>query len=104
MADSLRDWLLKARPDFCVFPLKGNPFYLEATVATGTSAAEEAGAARTAAVRDAVNQIKTKNFFLWVRQGVDVKFGFVAKHRGIWPIVFAWGSRATCRGPHGTAP
>lgn len=39
-------------------------------------------------LRREVNKLKAERDILILREGSDMKFGFIAKHRGIWPV--AW--------------
>ena len=57
-----------SRPDFLVTPVTGGPFYLEATAVAGVSEQEEAAAAIKGVVQDAINRIKTNDFFLLVTE------------------------------------
>ncbi|MCL4264518.1 MAG: hypothetical protein KJ069_14940 [Anaerolineae bacterium] len=55
------------RPDFLVEPMSGEPFYLEALVATKESAAEAAARSRVNTVYDVINRkVNTSDFFLWL--------------------------------------
>lgn len=54
------------RPDFRADPSDGNPFYLEASLATGKSDAERAAEQRKAEVYDLLDDLSSENFFLGV--------------------------------------
>ncbi len=54
-------------PDFLVEPDSGEPFYLEAVVATDESAMEAAGQARMNAVYDVLDQMESPNVFIGIR-------------------------------------
>jgi hypothetical protein len=55
------------RPDFLVEPISGEPFYLEAAIATTESANEAAARSRMNTVYDVINRkVDTSNFFLWL--------------------------------------
>jgi hypothetical protein len=54
------------RPDFRVTPPAGDPFYLEAVLATGESEAAAAAKARLNSVYDALNALESPNFFISV--------------------------------------
>jgi hypothetical protein len=57
----------KKRPDFLVEPISGEPFYLEAAIATKESANEAAAQSRVNTVYDVINRkVDTANFFLWL--------------------------------------
>lgn len=53
-----------ARPDFLASPRDGEPFYLEATVATGKSDEERAADRRKARVYDLLDDLESPNFLL----------------------------------------
>lgn len=55
------------RPDFLVHPLSGEPFYLEAIVATDRSSAAAGAETRMNEVYDAINDLESPNFFLDLR-------------------------------------
>jgi hypothetical protein len=55
------------RPDFLVTPRRGEPYYLEATVATDVSDEQLAANARINAVYDAIDRMESPNFFIGVR-------------------------------------
>lgn len=54
-------------PDFLVVPERGDPFYLEAVVATDESAAERAAQARMNAVYDVLGRLDSPHFFIGIR-------------------------------------
>lgn len=58
--DSLR------RPDFLLTSANGEVTYLEAIVASNASQQERAAASRANEVYDAINEIESPNFFLWL--------------------------------------
>src|SRR5439155_21367177 len=49
---------------------------------------DEAGAAgdRASQARGRQAQGRARHILKLLREGIDVKFGFIAKHRGIWPV------------------
>lgn len=57
------------RPDFLAKPATGNSFYMEATLATEETAEESKAKARINVVYDALNRLKSPNFFI----GIDLK-------------------------------
>ena len=72
----LRDWVKKFSEDAQhAFPGHGQmkPEQLEDRASQARSGEAEGGAGHTK---------KSRGLF---REGIDVKFGFIAKHRGIWP-------------------
>jgi hypothetical protein len=54
------------RPDFLAVPKRGLAFYLEATLATGESLGERSARRRANVVYDALNQLESPDFFLWL--------------------------------------
>ncbi len=60
------------RPDFRVTPPAGNPFYLEAVLATGESETAAAARARLNSVYDVLNALECPNFFISVRTSLSL--------------------------------